>query len=79
MRAGRRPDADLSETTRQNICQIRGQAFRKIARHVLRAMLPGDEHEQITDARIRLLAKDETFQQMVGEVFIMHISTLQSA
>lgn len=57
----------LIETTRQNLCQIRGAAFRKLARAVL-AQLLGPE--AVTDARVRQLAKDATFQHLVGDAVI---------
>lgn len=73
MMAGRR-GVDLSQTTRQNICQIRGLAFRKIARHVIRAL---EGEDAATEERIRHLAKDEDFQNLVGEVFTLHCAAAQ--
>lgn len=66
---GPRPNSLIAETTRQNICQIRGQAFRKIARQLIRH-LEGDD--AATEDRVRLLAKNEEFQELVGEAFIQH-------
>lgn len=57
---------EISQTTRQNLCQIRGSAFRRLARAVLIA-LRGEE--AATPQNIRQLAKSEAFQEMVGTVF----------
>jgi hypothetical protein len=60
---------NVEETTRQNLCQIRGQAFRKIARQVIRQI---DGEDEATDERVRILAKNEQFQELVGQMLKEH-------
>jgi hypothetical protein len=63
------PEVDITSTTRQNICQIRGILFRKMARAVIK-QLCGEE--QATEDRVRHLAKDNEFQELVGEAWLLH-------
>jgi len=63
------PELDITATTRQNICQVRGILFRKMARAVIK-QLCGEE--QATEERVRLLAKEEEFQELVGEAWLQH-------
>lgn len=63
-RAPRKGLKPIEQTTRQNLCQLRGLAFRRLARAVLTQLLGA---EAATGDRVRLLAKDVTFQELVGQ------------
>ena len=55
---------EISQTTRQNLCQMRGSAYRRLARAVL-TLLRGED--AATPQNVRILAKSKEFQEMVGQ------------